>query len=357
LQAIASQVNAALAGQQAAVVAAFNRLFPNGLGRPISAIADANGSYFLSTPPGVRGFVRCTPAEAANLVLTRFVPARQTGEQLLGQTVTPATTVAAMVVTNALQAGLDPVPIQKAFLADIAPLQIILPDHPNGNGMFATVQLLPGTMLTNPNAALLAFVATTTFDTMRTQRANIPATITFADALRDYFQDTTFAPPLAPLTQAVNTALDQGQPVITLGRNDVPRAASTGTIAGTVTDPNGTPLTGVQVVATQQGATVQRAQTDASGHFTLANVPPDVTTVTATSGSVSTSKTLTVIAEGTVMLTVTLGSPITGVTVAPPRRVWGSAKRSSSVLRCRGQGPSAAQCTGWSMGYLEATRR
>jgi hypothetical protein len=109
------------------------------------------------------------------------------------------------------------------------------------------------------------------------------------------------------LTQEVNTALDQGQAVIGLGHNDVPLAASTGTIVGTVTAPSGTPLAGAQVVATQQGMTVQMAQTDASGRFTLVHVRPGATTVTATLGSVSTSRTLTVIAVGTVMLPVTLG--------------------------------------------------
>jgi hypothetical protein len=227
LQPIVSQVNAALPGQQAAIAAAFSRLFPDGLGKPLSTTADANGSYLLPTPPGVPGFVRCNPADAANLVLARFAPARQTGEKLLGQTVAPATTVAAMVVTNALQDGLDPVPIQNTFLADIAPLQILLPDHPNGNGTFATVQLQPGTTLPNRNEALLAFAATTIFDTMRLQKANIPAAVTFANAVQDYFKDATFAPQFAPLTQAVNTALDQGQPVIGLGRNDIPQAART----------------------------------------------------------------------------------------------------------------------------------
>jgi hypothetical protein len=339
LQAIASPVNAALAGQQAAVVAAFNRLFPNGLGRPIATTADANGSYFLSTPPGVPGFVRCAPADAANLVLSRFVPARQTGEKLMGQTVTPATTVAAMVVTNALQAGLDPIPIQNAFLADIAPLQIILPDHPNGNGMFATVQLTSGTTPPNPNTALLAFAATAIFDTMRLQRANIPTATKFVDALQDYFQDATFAPPLAPLAPAVNTALDQGQSTIGRGSQDVPLADSTGTIAGTVTDLNGTPLAGVQVVATQQGVTVQTTPlTDASGGFKLANVPPGVTTITATLGSVSTSKPLMVIAGGTVMLTVTLGSPITGVTVTPHTTLVGVGQTQQFTATVQGTG-------------------
>jgi hypothetical protein len=198
LQAIASQVNAALAGRQTALAAAFSRLFSNGLGQPITTRADVNGSYFLSTPPGVPGFVRCKPAPAdeANLVLARFAQAHQTSQRLLGQTVIPATTVAAMVVTDALRARLDPLPIQNAFLADIAPLQILLPDHPQGNGMFATVQLLPGTTLTNPDVALLAFAATTIFDAMlRRQRANMPITVTFAEAVQDYFQDASFSLP------------------------------------------------------------------------------------------------------------------------------------------------------------------
>ena len=46
--------------------------------------------------------VRCAPADAANLVLSRFVPARQTSEKLMGQTVTPPTTIAATFVTNAI---------------------------------------------------------------------------------------------------------------------------------------------------------------------------------------------------------------------------------------------------------------
>jgi hypothetical protein len=306
LQAIAPQVNAALAEQQTAVVAAFSRLFPTGLGRRISTTADANGSYFLRTPAGVPGFVRCNPAEAANLVLGRFVPARQPGEQLLGQTVTPATTVGAMVVTDALNAGLDPVAIQEGFLADIDPLRIVLPDHPNGNGVFATVELEAPLPNPNGNEALLAFAATAIFDTMRLQQANIPATTTFTDALRDYFQDAAFAPQLDSLTPAVNTALDQGQPVIGRGRNDIPQANSTGTIVGTVTAPNGAPLAGVQVVATQQGAIVQRAQTDASGFFVLAPVPPGATTVTAMLGSASASRTLTIIAVARFTLALTL---------------------------------------------------
>jgi len=72
------------------------------------------------------------------------------------------------------------------------------------------MHLMPGATLPNPKAALLFFAGTAIFDTMRHQRAAIPTTVTFADAVRDYFQDATFMPVLAPLTTAVNTALDQG---------------------------------------------------------------------------------------------------------------------------------------------------
>ncbi len=268
LQAIAPLVNAAFAGRQTALTAAFRRQFPNGLGQPVSTTADANGSYFLQNPPGVPGFVRCHPPDDDNLVLTRFVRARRSGEQLTGQDVTPATTVISRVVTQAIRAGLDPVPIQDALLASIAPLKILLPDHPNGNGLFTTVQLLPGATLSNPDLASLAFAATAIFDTMRQQRANIPADITFVAALTDYFQDAAFQPALAPLAPAVNAAVDQGQAVIGLGRSDISSAASTATLLGTVTNTNGAPLAGVQVVATQQNTIIQSAITDANGAFT-----------------------------------------------------------------------------------------
>ena len=241
LQPIAAQVNAAFARREAALAAAFRRQFPNGLGRPVSTTADANGTYFLPTPAGVRGFIRCAPPEAPNLVLSRFVEARQSNEQLLQQDVTPPTTVISVIATEAIQAGLDPVPIQDALLASLAPLTILLPDHPNGNGMFATVELAPGATLSNPDLALLALTATTIFNTMRQQRASLPATITFAAALTDYAQDAVFQPALAALTPAVNTAVDQGQPVIGLGRSDISTASRTGTLRGTVVDASGAP--------------------------------------------------------------------------------------------------------------------
>src|SRR6266849_10841606 len=102
MQAIAPLVNAAFAGRQTALTAAFRRQFPNGLGQPVSTTADANGAYSLRTPPGVPGFVRCHPPDADNLVLTRFVRARQPNEQFLGQDVTPATTVISRIVIQAI---------------------------------------------------------------------------------------------------------------------------------------------------------------------------------------------------------------------------------------------------------------
>jgi hypothetical protein len=179
--------------------------------------------------------------------------------------------------------------------------------------MFATVQLKPGATLSNPDLALLAFSATSIFNAMLLQQANIPANTAFAAALTDYFQDATFQPALAALAPAVNLAVDQGQPVIGLGRNDIGQTASTGTLRGTVVDPDGVPLAGVLVVATQQGTTVRTATTDTRGAFTLADLPSGSTTVTATRGSLQTSRTLPVISVPTFSLTLSLG-----VTDAPP---------------------------------------
>jgi hypothetical protein len=133
LQTIAAEVNTAFAGRQVALVAAFRRQFPNGLGQPIATTADANGSYFLRTPPGVQGFVRCNPPDAANLALARFVRARQPGERLMGQNVTPVTTQIGIVVTQGIDAGLDAVTlqnIQDSLLTAVAPLQIFLSNWP-----------------------------------------------------------------------------------------------------------------------------------------------------------------------------------------------------------------------------------
>ena len=315
---------------KAALAAAFRRQFPNGLGRPVRTTADANGTYFLPTPAGVRGFVRCAPPEAPNLVLSRFVAARQSNEQLLQQDVTPPTTVISMIATEAIQAGLDPVPIQDALLASLAPLTILLPDHPNGNGMFATVALAPGATLSNPDLALLAFTATTIFNTMRQQRASLPATITFTAALTDYAQDATFQPALASLTPAVNTAVDQGQPVIGLGRSDISTSSLTGTLRGTVVDASGAPLANARVVATQNGATLQTATTDATGAFTLADIPAGSITITASLGLTGTSTTLTVLATQTVSLPLTLSS-------APQGQLLVSSEQTNAILRYDGQ--------------------
>src|SRR5262249_5516660 len=126
LQTIAAEVNATFAGRQAALAAAFRNQFPNGLGRPISTTANAKGSYFLRTPPGVQGFIRCNPPDADNLVLTRFVPAREPGKRLMGQDVTPQTTDISMVVTQGIQAGQDPGAIQDSLLAALAPVTFFL---------------------------------------------------------------------------------------------------------------------------------------------------------------------------------------------------------------------------------------
>ena len=157
LQPIRAEVNKAFTGRQAALAAAFQRQFPNGLGQPIATTADANGSYFLRTPPGVQGFVRCNPPDADNLVLARFVRARQPGEQLMGQDVTPVTTQIGVVVTQGLQTLLDPVAlqnIQDSLLAAVDSLQFVLS---KGSTNVTSVTNLSPVPLTNPQQGVARF--------------------------------------------------------------------------------------------------------------------------------------------------------------------------------------------------------
>jgi hypothetical protein len=120
LQAIAADVV-----QDAALRAAFARLFPQGVqpsieGQPLRTRTDAQGAYFLPIPPNTPGFIQCTPRP--DLVLSTFVRARQVQETLSGQDLSPPsqflTTFVLPLVAPEQQAGL-----QDNFRADIGHLQ------------------------------------------------------------------------------------------------------------------------------------------------------------------------------------------------------------------------------------------
>jgi uncharacterized membrane protein len=79
-----------------------------------------------------------------------------------------------------------------------------------------------------------------------------------------------------------------------LGTTEVVRAATTGTLRGTVKDDNGRPLAGVQVLAMQQDVRVNvagnPATTDANGIFRIDKLPIGETTVTAALNSSEVAK-------------------------------------------------------------------
>ena len=101
------------------------RLFPHGLQRlgsnrqPLRTTTDAQGAYFLPVPAATAGFVSCTPGPL--LTVSAFVPARQPGEILLGQDVSPSSQIFTSFIfpqlpSPAVQA------VKRNFLTDIGAL-------------------------------------------------------------------------------------------------------------------------------------------------------------------------------------------------------------------------------------------
>jgi uncharacterized membrane protein len=309
LQSIAGQVHAVIdAKRRQAITAAFAELFPTGLGAPLRTIAEGGssatpGRYFLPLPVGVPGVIRCYPPEQPNLVLTTCVKARTTNEILTNQDVTPRTTVVCDLVTDAQRAQVDVgrEETKTDLLSRLDTVQILLSEDRNGNGMqdagevdkdgdgvlntvtrvTAEAPLSEG----NRDLALLVSMATTIFDTMRIEKTRLPADQTFAEARKDFFTTGSFRASLEPLTPGVEDALLSPSNQAILGTDDVVRAATLGTLRGTVTDERGTPLAGVQVVVSQGGEEVvvegNPATTAADGTFRIGNIPVGETTVTA----------------------------------------------------------------------------
>ena len=82
LQPIAELVNAALANHTPEqITKAFGNIFPEGIGKPISAVTNEKGSYFLPIPPNVPGLVRCIPPDQENLVLGTYIKGLEVGEK------------------------------------------------------------------------------------------------------------------------------------------------------------------------------------------------------------------------------------------------------------------------------------
>jgi hypothetical protein len=121
LQAIAADVQ-----QDARIKEAFARLFPRGIqvlgsnSQPLRTTTDANGAYFLAVPPNTPGFIRCAPGP--QLAVSAFVPARQSGEVLTGQDVSPSSHMFAAFIFPQLPAQASQA-VERNFRTDVGALQ------------------------------------------------------------------------------------------------------------------------------------------------------------------------------------------------------------------------------------------
>jgi hypothetical protein len=121
LQAIAANLK-----RDAGIQKASARFFPQGIrllgsnGQPLRTTTDDQGAYFLPVPAATAGFVRCAPGP--QLAVSAFVRARQAGELLTGQDVSPArqiftTFIFPQLPSQATQA------VEGNFLSDIGALK------------------------------------------------------------------------------------------------------------------------------------------------------------------------------------------------------------------------------------------
>src|SRR5262249_38407445 len=117
-----------------------------------------------------------------------------------------------------------------------------------------------------PNITLLVASSVKLFNALFKAGINVR----FALALADLFADGTLTLAgtelIAADVERFVTTEQQRQGVT------IDIASTTGTIIGTVTDVQGIPLVGVQVVATQAGVQVGTATTDSQGIFLMQNV-------------------------------------------------------------------------------------
>jgi sugar lactone lactonase YvrE len=231
--------------------------------------ADANGRFLFRLNPVPQGFISCAPPRLPGLVVTTFVRAGKSGERIDVEKVSPLTTV----VSNVIQEFRAAVP-----RADLQALKTaLLKDIADGR----------------PNITLLVAASVKLYNALFKAGINVR----FALALADLFADGKLALAGTELIAAeverfVTTEAQRQGVTIDL-------ASTTGTIIGSVTDERGVPIAGVQVVATQEGARVGRATTDANGIFLLQNIRRGTTTVSIQSMTDS-RVTVTVVAVATV---------------------------------------------------------
>jgi hypothetical protein len=236
------------------LIQAFANVFPNGIGKPIATQTGADGSYRLPTPPGVTGFVRCSPKNRANLILGTYVPARQAGVTLEDQDVNPATTVFSAIIAPKLTAA-DVTAAKDNFLQDIAGLDIQV--QIGTSGEVEDFQLRPGTEPDNEGVGLVAFSATALFNAFNKNGLDID----FLAALDDLVDNAVETPsnPVDPaFLQNQGLTASQSQSVASVVNNsientsqqletDLDVALSTGRLHVIVQDESGHPIQGALV--------------------------------------------------------------------------------------------------------------
>lgn len=205
LQAIADEV-----AQDTAVQGAFARLFPHGMqplasnGQPLRTMTDTRGRYFLPVPPGRPGFIQCAPTPS--LALSTFVEARQGGESLTEQHVSPPSQFFAAFLSPLLPEQ-EVQAVENNFLTDIGELrrptdgivrveaittaQGRMVADTDGDGLVCS-------FLSNPTeaaiqylaAAAASYTATTLFKALLIE-ASMPAVASYEAILADVFLRTT----------------------------------------------------------------------------------------------------------------------------------------------------------------------
>lgn len=245
-----------LAGGDASVLQqAFAEVFPHGVGAPVATTTAADGSYFLPIPPNMSGFVRCTPKDREKLVLGTYFPAREPGETVEGQDVTPATTVFSAVILPQLpKADLDAA--KENFLEDIDGLDIQV--QFDSSDAVSGFRLRANTEPANQAVGLVAFSATALFNVFNKNDLNVD----FLAAIDDMVETTSEDPanPVDPeflsnlgvpseqtqnLATTVNTSIEDTADEL---ETDLGAALSTGRLIVLVTDSrDGGPIEGALV--------------------------------------------------------------------------------------------------------------
>ena len=169
LDAVKDEVNSLFEGREEEVQAAFEKVFPSSLGEAFVDITDADGMYFIESPPNVPGFVRCLPPNQEKLILATYVPGRQEKKDILNQDVTPATTFFSHNIASKLSDGLSTA--KENYLNDYAGLMDV---HIKKDGEMVTgFELQDGSNPNDKDVGLVAFSATSLFNILYKNRVNV----------------------------------------------------------------------------------------------------------------------------------------------------------------------------------------